>query len=306
MCAYRKGPTGMTSVRDQPLRGAGGEPVDFARTIVSHGVAELPPNRIDLEARTLETTLPVPRSTRTVRVSADGARLQVETVAGTFHKQLADTVAHMFRLDEDLSRFYTLVADDAELSWCATGAGRMLRAPTVFEDVVKTICTTNTAWSGTRKMTAALVGNLGVKAPGGGRTFPSAAAMAQADESFYRDVMRAGYRGPYLKTLATDVAEGRIDLEQLHDPELPDDEVAARLLALPGVGPYAAAHVMLTSLARYSRLVLDSWTRPTYAKLAGRKASDKTIERKFRGYGDYAGLAFWLLLTRGWVRDASA
>ncbi len=42
----------------------------------------------------------------------------------------------------------------------------MLRSPSVFEDVVKTICTTNTAWSGTRKMTAALVDNLGVEAPG--------------------------------------------------------------------------------------------------------------------------------------------
>jgi hypothetical protein len=50
-------------------------------------------------------------------------------------------------------------------------------------------------------------------------------------------------------------------------------------------------------------LVLDSWTRPTYAKLAGRKASDKTIARKFRRYGDFAGLAFWLLLTRNWVPD---
>jgi hypothetical protein len=34
-------------VADLLLRGAGGEPVDFARTIVSHGVAELPPNRVD-------------------------------------------------------------------------------------------------------------------------------------------------------------------------------------------------------------------------------------------------------------------
>jgi len=55
----------------------------------------------------------------------------------------------------------------------------MLRAPTVFEDVVKTICTTNTAWSGTRKMTSALVENLGVAAPGGGHTFPTAQAMAR-------------------------------------------------------------------------------------------------------------------------------
>jgi N-glycosylase/DNA lyase len=211
----------------------------------------------------------------------------------------------MFRLDEDLSRFYALVAEDGDLSWCTVGAGRMLRAPTVFEDVVKTICTTNTAWPGTRKMTAALVDNLGVEAPGGGRTFATPGAMAAADEAFYKEVVRAGYRGPYLKQLATDVAEGTLDLEELNDPGLPDDEAAARLLALPGVGPYAAAHVMLTSLGRYSRLVLDSWTRPTYCKLSGAKSvlKDATIERRFKRYGDWAGLAFWLYLTRGWVED---
>ena len=93
---------------------------------------------------------------------------------------------------------------------------------------MKTICTTNTAWSGTRKMTAALVDNLGREAPGGRRTFPTPAAMAAADEQFYKDVIRAGYRGPYLKALATDVAEGTLDLEELNNRELADDEVRAR------------------------------------------------------------------------------
>ena len=195
------------------------------------------------------------------------------------------------------------MSGDGDLAWCATGAGRMLRAPTVFEDVVKTICTTNTAWSGTRKMTAALVDNLGVAAPGGARTFPTPEAMAGTDKTFYREIVRAGYRGPYLKTLAEYVADGRIDLEELNDRELPDEEVATRLLALPGVGPYAAAHVMLTSLGRYSRLVLDSWTRPTYVKLSGARSvlKDATIERRFKRYGNWAGLAFWLYITKDWV-----
>jgi 3-methyladenine DNA glycosylase/8-oxoguanine DNA glycosylase len=292
-----------------PLRGTRGEPVDFARTIVSHGVAELPPNRVELEARTLETTLPVVRGARTVRITEQKGTLRIDIVAGSsgvrLRERLAETIRHMFRLDEDLSGFYGLVGDDPELGWCVAGAGRMLRAPTVFEDVVKTICTTNTSWSGTRKMTHALVDNLGIDAPGGGRTFPTAEAMAEVDEGFYREVVRAGYRGPYFRQLATDVAEGTLDLEALHDPDLPDDEAAARLLALPGVGPYAAAHVMLTSLGRYSRLVLDSWTRPTYYKLSGARSAlkDATIERRFKRYGDWAGLAFWLYLTRGWVED---
>jgi 3-methyladenine DNA glycosylase/8-oxoguanine DNA glycosylase len=132
----------VTLVADLPLLGAGGESVDFARTIVSHGVAELPPNVVDLAAQNLETTLPVPGGTRTVRVTEHGA-LRIEAVAGHVGEKvraaLAATVAHMFRLDEDLSGFYAVVSADGDLSWCATGAGRMLRAPTVFEDVVKTI-----------------------------------------------------------------------------------------------------------------------------------------------------------------------
>ena len=103
--------------------------------------------------------------------------------------------------------------------------------------------------------------------------------------------------------LAMDVVAGETDLEKLLDPELPDDEVEERLLALPGVGPYAAAHVMML-LGRYSKLVLDSWTRPKYARLVGKKTvADATIVRRFGHYGRYAGLAFWLFLTRDWVPE---
>jgi 3-methyladenine DNA glycosylase/8-oxoguanine DNA glycosylase len=281
------------------LRGAGGEPVDLRRTLASHGVADLPPNEIDAPAGTLTTTLALPRGAVTVRVAP--GRKGVARVEGTGPSAGAvEAVRHMLRIDADLSAFYAVAAADPELSWAAAGAGRMMRSPTVFEDVVKTICTTNCAWSATVRMTTALVDHLGAEAPGGRRAFPTPGAMASADEAFYRDVVRAGYRGAYLRSLAESVAEGRLDLEALNDPGLTDDEVADRLIALPGCGPYATAHIMML-LGRYSRLVLDSWTRPTYARLRGRKAADRTIERRFRSYRDYAGLAFWLYLTRDWV-----
>jgi len=300
--------TAVTDFGQLKLRGAGGEPVLLARTLASHGVASLPPSKIDEQTWTLEVTLPVPRGARTVRVAPGRkgyARVELlgRPVSDRIRNALLAELRHMFRLDEDLSPFYAVAAADEQLAWAALGAGRMLRGGTVFEDVVKTICTTNAAWSGTVRMVTAIVDNLGAKAPTGGHAFPTAAAIATAPDEFLRDVARAGYRGPYIRAIATDVAEGRLDLEELNDPELPVAEIEARLLALPGVGPYAAAHVMLTSLGRYSRLVLDSWTRPAYAKLIGRKASDKTIARRFNRYGDYAGLAFWLLLTRGWAPD---
>jgi 3-methyladenine DNA glycosylase/8-oxoguanine DNA glycosylase len=149
-------------------------------------------------------------------------------------------------------------------------------------------------------MTTALVDHLGAEAPDGRHAFPTPQAMAEAGDDFYREVARAGYRGAYLRSLADSVAAGRLNLERLTDPDLSDDEVAERLIALPGCGPYATAHIMML-LGRYSRLIFDSWTRPTYARLNGRKAADRTIERRFRRYRDYAGLAFWLYLTRDWV-----
>ncbi len=283
------------------LVGAGGEPVDLRRTLASHGVADLPPNEIDADAATLTTTLALPQGATTVHVG-DGAAGSVWVTGRGPRAGVVDTIRHMLRLDDDLSAFYALAREDPELDWAVAGAGRMMRSPTVFEDVVKTICTTNCAWSATVRMTTALVDNLGEEAPDGRRAFPSPAAMAEADDAFYRDVVRAGYRGAYLRSLAASAAEGILDLEALNDPALGDDEVAERLIALPGCGPYATAHMMML-LGRYSRLILDSWTRPTYARLNGRKPGDRTIERRFRRYRDYAGLAFWLYLTRGWVTD---
>ena len=102
------------------------------------------------------------------------------------------------------------------------------------------------------------------------------------------------------------MASGEIDVERFGTAapdELSDEELEEQLLALPGVGPYAATHIMMM-LGRYSKLILDSWTRPTFVKRAGmRSAKDSTIIRRFKPYGPYAGLAFWLFLTRDWVED---
>src|SRR2546421_12580970 len=103
-------------------------------------------------------------------------------------------VRRVLSLDLALPPFCRLAADDPELAWVLEGAGRMVRSPTVFEDVVKTICTTNTSWGGTTRMVNALVEHLGEKAPGApklgplGRAFPTAAAMAKAPAHFYKKV----------------------------------------------------------------------------------------------------------------------
>ena len=298
-----------------PLRGPGGEPIDLDRLIASHGFVELPPMKLDQPSTTLTVTLAVPGGARTVRVGPGRKKQGRAEVLGKPASErqwtsIRTTLRRVLRLDEDLSSFYAAVADDPDLAWVSSGAGRMVQSPSVFEDIVKTICTTNCTWSATERMVGAIVAHLGRAAPGApktgpaGRAFPEPAVIAEAGERFFREVAKAGYRGAYLQAIARDVAEGTLDLEALADPDLPDEEVEQRLLALPGVGPYAAAHVMMT-IGRYHRLIFDSWTRPTYAKLVGRRAiTDASIERRFRRFGPYAGLAFWLFLTRAWVADA--
>jgi 3-methyladenine DNA glycosylase/8-oxoguanine DNA glycosylase len=292
------------------LRGAGGEPVDLRRTVDGHGLTTLPPMAPDEDRRGFGIVLAMPRGRPlAVRVSESGrAAVRVsaaEASSAARRRAAVEGVRHVLRLDEDLSGFYEQVLADEDLSWACTGAGRMMRSQTVFEDVVKTICTTNCAWSGTVRMVNGLVNGLGEAAIGGGHAFPTPEAMAQASDAFYADEVRAGYRGPYLRTLAADVASGALDLEALANAprsELPDEELEEKLLSLAGVGPYAAAHIMML-MGRHSRLILDSWTRPTYAKLRGRKQTDKQILRRFKRYGDHAGLAFWLVLTKSWVVD---
>jgi 3-methyladenine DNA glycosylase/8-oxoguanine DNA glycosylase len=298
-----------------PLRGPGGEPVDLWRTLNSHGFADLAPLRLDERRRSLSFTVRVPGGRpRRVQIGPGRAGTAlIEIQGGAAGPRVRSAVkavaAQMLQLDEDLSSFYATAAADPDLAWVVGGAGRMLRAPTVFEDVVKTICTTNCSWGLTVTMVNALVTHLGETALGGDgsltNAFPTPAAMAEQPESFYRQVVRAGYRSRRFVDLAIAVTRDGLDLERLGAAprgELSDDDLERQLLALPGVGPYAAAHIMMT-LGRSSRLILDSWTRPTYARLLARPrpVADRTIIRRFRRYDERAGLAFWLFLTRDWV-----
>lgn len=289
----------MRTISELPLRGAGGEPISFARTVHSHGCAPLPPAILEPAPLVYKRSFRAAGRVIEVAMHERDGRLIVQTVSspGAAAARIEAAIARMFRFDADLSQFYARIADDDDLGWAVRGAGRMLASPTVFEDVVKTICTTNCTWSATVRMTTAL-------SELGGGAFPQPEELMAASDAWYRDVAKMGYRGAYVRELARAVASEELNLDALLDPRRFDDQaVEQSLLALPGVGPYAAAHVMQL-LGRHRQLVLDSWTRPKYRRLAGMKrAKDSTIRRAFARYGEYAGLAFWLYLTRDWIEE---
>ena len=72
-----------------------------------------------------------------------------------------------------------------------------------------------------------------------GRAFPTPATMAEPASPSTSDVARTGYRGAYLLQLARSIDDGKLDLEAFATAtaeELSDEELEARLLALPGSG----------------------------------------------------------------------
>jgi 3-methyladenine DNA glycosylase/8-oxoguanine DNA glycosylase len=281
----------------------------FKRTALSHGWYDLPPFELDSQKWILTRVIDLGRSRPVVAEISEGKQgvtvVINRTVDPRFVDKITRDVRHMLRLDDDMDPFYDIVTRDADMSWIATaGAGRLLRAPTVFEDLVKMICTTNCSWALTDKMINCLVASLGRKADGGRRAFPTAESMASMPESFYRDEVRSGYRAGYLKELAERVAGGDIDVESWLTSELPTDELKREIKRVKGVGNYAAENV-LRLVGRYDGLALDSWVRGKFAKMhnGARKTSDKKIEQHYSRYGEWRGLALWCDMTRDWFQD---
>ena len=282
---------------------------DFKRTAISHGWYDLPPFELNQQTWTLTRVVDIGKARPlTIEIKAAKRGLSV-SIPSNVSKPVTDRIVrdvrHMLRLDEDMNGFYEAVARDADFSWIASsGAGRMLRAPTVFEDLVKMICTTNCSWALTDKMINALVDALGRESAGGRRAFPAPEAMAEMSEAFYRDEVRSGYRAAYLKELAERVASRDIDVEGWLTSELPSVELKKEMKRVKGVGDYAAEN-MLKLVGRYDGLALDSWLRGKFARIrnGSRKTSDKKIARYYSRFGEWRGLALWCDMTRDWLED---
>ncbi len=252
----------------------------FRRTVLSHGWCALRPFEFDKTdwtlVRVLEAgeTVPV-----TVKISAQKKGLAI-SMSGRLKKRAGEKIArdvrHMFRLDDNLLEFYRAALNEPDFAWIAReGAGRLLRSPTVFEDLVKMICTTNCSW---------------------------AATMARRPEKFFRDKIRAGYRSSYLRELAQRVASGALDVESWLTSDLPTKDLMNEIKSVKGAGNYAAEN-LLKLIGRYDGLALDSWTRAQFARARnnGRVASDKKIARFYARFDSWRGLALWCDMTSHWL-----
>lgn len=279
---------------------------NFWRTVQSHGWSDLPPFSHNPEERTLERLLSLSDgSLASCRLSSRGGPISVrvsspDPLNEPRRRDIIRQLRACLRLDEDFSAFHDAARRIPSCRWIARSrAGRLLRAPTVFEDVVKMICTTNCTWALTKIMVGKIVQRFGRPFGNGMSSFPPPDTLAAATENELRKECTTGYRAPYILELAGKIASGKLAIEQWRSCEDDTEELFRALRSVKGVGPYAAGNI-LKLLGRYEYLGLDSWVRGRYADLhtRGRKVKDSTIERAYAQFGVWRGLFFWLEMTR--------
>jgi 3-methyladenine DNA glycosylase/8-oxoguanine DNA glycosylase len=282
---------------------------NFLRTVYSHGWSSLRPFSVDKEHRALNRTLTLTDGSLVLceisgqKDSVLDIKMQSSSVLTAARRsEVTRQAASCLRVTEDFSDFYREARRYPNYRWIAKiNAGRMLRSPSVFEDIVKMICTTNCSWALTETMVNNLVGKLGEVFDRAHKSFPSPEALAGTTDQFLRKQMKTGYRSPFLLEFAEKVASGKLDVECWRSSELATEALFKELRYIKGVGAYAAGSI-LKLLGRYDYLGLDSWSRGKYYEIYhhGRTVSDRTIDRRYLQYGTWRGLFFWLEMTKYW------
>jgi 3-methyladenine DNA glycosylase/8-oxoguanine DNA glycosylase len=201
-------------------------------------------------------------------------------------------ITRMLRLDESAEVIASFHQVDPRLS--ASGRGRLMRSPTFFEDVIKTVTSCNVTWPSTVSMNRRLcevIGRAGA--------FPTARQLARVRPATLRARCRVGYRDARIIELARLFASGKVEPRWFEDPATPDALLRERLLELPGIGPYAAANIMQL-LGRYHLLPLDTESVRHGRNILGYAGSDahvmKSLHSHYAPFGRHAFRSYWFEL----------
>jgi 3-methyladenine DNA glycosylase/8-oxoguanine DNA glycosylase len=162
-------------------------PFRFLSVVKSHGWTQLAPFTFDEESSSLSYIDQLSNG-RVLEYRLAEAAGGVKVATGRLTKaelaEVSDHVTWMLGLDLDFSAFYAASRQEPKLVRAEKLArGRVLRSASLFEDVVKTILTTNTLWAATKRMNLNLIHQYGpalasLDGETEKRAFPSPAQIA--------------------------------------------------------------------------------------------------------------------------------
>jgi len=204
---------------------------------------------------------------------------------------IRSTIRWMFRADEDFQEFWDLCRGHAVLRSCRScRTGALLRSATVFEDVVKTICTVNCQWRNTERMVANLCRMFGERYSGDGEvfTFPTREKLAAAPLKDLQDA-KLGFRARYVSEFARRVVDGDLDLDAW-TKENDTDALRATVLGVKGIGNYSANHLLML-LGHYDQIPCDSTVR-TYLGISPTASAREVERRAAKRYGHWGRFTY--------------
>ncbi len=278
----------------------------FPETLHAHGWRHLAPFHWDEDTQTLSRPQQMRDGTVLLMTLRPGATNSVEMISDPpgDPAELEMLARRMLQMDMPLGLFHAFCAQCPELAAIpAAKQGRLLVSPTMWEDYVKVVLTTNTTWAQTISMTARLASLYGTPLPTHPTrcAFPTPAQIAAVPLALFAEAARLGYRAASIHTVAVQIAQGLLNLEAWCDPHLPTSDIWRQMLALPGVGPYAASCLLLYG-GRGERVNSDSVARALLSRELGRPVSDKDVHAFFAPYGQWQGLVYnfypWTANTR--------
>lgn len=280
------------------------QPFNFSNTVNSHGWVELEPNFFENDTKTLcrveklsSGKIVLLRITGNNDYKNPVITIECEKVNPTEEKEIKTKVEHILRIDEDFSEFYKLCnAAGDEWKALTKGMGRLMRSPSLWEDIVKTICTTNVQWGGTIGMLKRFVEFYGEPYPGNKKLkcFPTPEKISGTVLKKFNEKVRMGYRSEYVHLLAKQFVKKEIDLNKFTNRELTTEQIKKDLLKIKGIGNYAAA-TLLMILGRYDEIPVDTVFRDFIKTkyFMGDYPSDTKALEIYDKWGDKKFLAYW-------------
>ncbi len=284
-------------------------PTDYVLTRdgCSYGYFLLAPNLWEPRTRTFTRVLDLAGGAATVRIVQDGdakarrgaplTAVADRALARPERTEAKRQIARMLSLDEDAATIAAFHRADPRFR--RSGRGRVMRSPTLFEDVIKTVTSCNVTWPSTVNMNRRLCEVAGRASASGLHAFPSARRLARMRPAALRARCSVGYRDQRIVDLARLFVSGEVDPAWLEDPATPDDAVHDAMLELPGIGPYAAANIMQL-LGRYSRLPLDTESLRHARTLLGYAGPDRAVMKKlhahYEPFGAHKFRSYWFEL----------
>ena len=261
-------------------------PFDLQKTVTAHGWVGLAPFRWSPDTETLGHAETIDgRIVSWTVCQAATSRLSVEVDAPPVDglvREVTSRVSRCLMLDWNPAEAIHVASrvDPEVAQYLKDGGGRLLRGTTFFEDLYKTICTINTSWANTVRLSGALAVDFGQGSA------PSPVDIIENGIAALGEI-KMGYRKEVLYGMTEELLNSR---RMGSDGNLTNDGLTRdELLAFRGIGPYAADHLRVLQ-CDYEHIPVDSEVR---SHLGLAKGSDHSeVDSVFSGFGQFRFLGY--------------